>query len=135
MNWIGYHIDISYMDGEIAEILNISEGRKRKMTLSDVMNIDILTPGGSCAEKFQNEVYKLNQNVVYNEILPESKETNPLYPELFPSVIYGLRSTISEPTIENQNMILLQLYLSINIKGMYIEFKNPSFSKQEKNCY
>ena len=88
MNWIGYHIDISYMDGEIAEILNISEGRKRKMTPSDVINIDILTPGGSCAEKFQNEVYKLNQNVVYNEILPETKEAYPLYPELFFNIYF-----------------------------------------------
>ena len=123
-----------FIHGEIAEILDISEGKKSKISLSDVMNIDILTPADSCAEKFQNEVYKLNQNVVYNEILPETKESYPLYPELFPSVIYGLRSSISEPTIKNSKYDTIVALFEHQLKGdvSNIEFKNPSFFKTRK---
>ena len=79
-------------------------------------------------------MYKLEQNVVYNEILPETEETYPLYPELFPSIIYGIRSNISEPTIKNSKYDTIVALFQHQTQGdvLNIEFKNPSFFKTRK---
>ena len=131
LDWIPYRY---FIHGEIAKLLDISEGEKISINLSDVLNIDGLEPDGACGKHFQNEMYKLEQNVVYNEILPETDETYPLYPELFPSIIYGLRSNISEPTIKNSKYDTIVALFQHQMQGdvLNIKFKNPSFFKTRK---
>ena len=82
---------------------------------------------------FMNDVYKLEQEMVYYDI---KKSITPLrvQPKLFRSTLYGIRSNISDPTIRNAQYDTLVGVFQDNGKQdvLNIELKNPSFFKTRK---
>ena len=117
----------------IAETLGIyTEKRKSSQLLNYFNNIQDCTKD-SPAYMFMNDVYKFKQQLVYYEV---KRGISPLkvHPRLFRSTLYGIRSNISEATINGAHYDTIVAVFQDHGKRdvLNIEFQNPPFFKTRK---
>ena len=117
----------------IAETLGIyTEKRKSSQLLDYFKNIQDCTKD-SPAYMFMNDVYKFKQQLVYYEV---KRGISPLkvHPRLFRSTLYGIRSNISEATINSAHYDTIVAVFQDRGKRdvLNIEFQNPPFFKTRK---
>ena len=117
----------------IAETLGIyTEKRKSSQLLNYFNNIQDCTKD-SPTYMFMNDVYKFKQQLVYYEV---KRGISPLkvHPRLFRSTLYGIRSNISETTINSAHYDTIVAVFQDRGKRdvLNIEFQNPPFFKTRK---
>ena len=117
----------------IAETLGIyTEKRKSSQLLNYFNNIQDCTKD-SPTYMFMNDVYKFKQQLVYYEV---KRGISPLkvHPRLFRSTLYGIRSNISEATINGAHYDTIVAVFQDRGKRdvLNIEFQNPPFFKTRK---
>ena len=110
----------------IAKILGIHIKKKTATKLLDYFsNVQDCTKK-SPAYLFNNDIYKFEQYMVYYEI--NNKKRMKVYPKLPHPNLYGVRSNVSYPAIQNNiDDSIISLFVGNTIKGVeHVIFKNPS---------
>ena len=130
MNYMHYRLRY------IAETLGIYTEKIKSSQLLDYFNHIQECTKDSSIYMFMNDVYKFKQQLVYYEV---KRGISPLkvHPRLFRSTLYGIRSNISEATINGAHYDTIVAVFQDHGKHdvLNIEFQIHPFSKQEKNFY
>ena len=117
----------------IAETLGIYTEKLKSSQLLDYFNNIQDCTKDSPAFMFMNDVYKFKQQLVYYEV---KRGISPLkvHPRLFRSTLYGIRSNISEATINGAHYDTIVAVFQDHGKRdvLNIEFQNPPFFKTRK---
>ena len=117
----------------IAETLGIYTEKQKSSQLLDYFNNIKDCTKDSPTYMFMNDVYKFKQQLVYYEV---KRGISPLkvHPRLFRSTLYGIRSNISEATINGAHYDTIVAVFQDRGKRdvLNIEFQNPPFFKTRK---
>ena len=117
----------------IAETFGIYTEKQKSSQLLDYFNHIQDCTKDSPTYMFMNDVYKFKQQLVYYEV---KRGISPLkvHPRLFRSTLYGIRSNISEATINGAHYDTIVAVFQDHGKRdvLNIEFQNPPFFKTRK---